>query len=82
MKSLSRVWIFAIPWTVAYQAPLSIGFFQAVVLEWIAISFSRGSSQPRDQTRFSLIVNKHYYHLSHQGSPRKNININNLGTVD
>ena len=23
------------------------GIFQAVVLEWIAISFSRGSSQPR-----------------------------------
>ena len=24
------------------------GVFQAIVLEWIAISFSRGSSQPRD----------------------------------
>ena len=24
------------------------GIFQAKVLEWIAISFSRGSSQPRD----------------------------------
>ena len=28
----------ATPWTVAYQAPLSMGFFQAIVLEWIAIS--------------------------------------------
>ena len=27
------------------------GIFQATVLKWIAISFSRGSSQPRDQTR-------------------------------
>ena len=26
------------------------GIFQAIVLEWIAISFSRGSSQPRDRT--------------------------------
>ena len=26
MKSLSRVWLFATPWTVAYQAPQSIGF--------------------------------------------------------
>ena len=26
MKSLSRVQLFATPWTVAYQAPLSIGF--------------------------------------------------------
>ena len=27
------------------------GIFQARILEWIAISFSRGSSQPRDRTR-------------------------------
>ena len=26
VKSLSRVWLFVTPWTVAYQAPLSIGF--------------------------------------------------------
>ena len=26
VKSLSRVWLFATPWTAAYQAPLSIGF--------------------------------------------------------
>ena len=26
MKSLSRVGLFATPWTVAYQAPLSMGF--------------------------------------------------------
>ena len=31
------------------------GVFQAIVLEWIAISFSRGSSQPRDWTRVSCI---------------------------
>ena len=29
------------------------GIFQAIVLEWIAISFSRGSSQPRAQTQVS-----------------------------
>ena len=27
------------------------GIFQARVLEWVAISFSQGSSQPRDRTR-------------------------------
>ena len=32
------------------------GIFQARVLEWIAISFSRGSSQPRDQTQVSCIA--------------------------
>ena len=26
VKSLSRVWLFATPWTAAYQAPLSMGF--------------------------------------------------------
>ena len=26
VKSLSRVWLLAIPWSVAYQAPLSTGF--------------------------------------------------------
>ena len=26
VKSLSRVWLLAIPWTTAYQAPLSMGF--------------------------------------------------------
>ena len=32
------------------------GIFQAIVLEWIAISFSRGSSQPRDPTQVSCIA--------------------------
>ena len=27
------------------------GILQARILEWVAVSFSRGSSQPRDQTR-------------------------------
>ena len=31
------------------------GIFQAGMLEWIAMSFSRGSSQPRDQTYISCI---------------------------
>ena len=36
------------------------GTFQAIVLEWIAISFSRGSSQPRDQTQVSHIVDRRF----------------------
>ena len=31
------------------------GILQARVLEWVAISFSRGSSRPRDRTRVSCI---------------------------
>ena len=40
------VQLFVTPWTVARQAPLSMGFSQARMLEWVAISFSRGSSCP------------------------------------
>ena len=43
-QSLSRVPLFATPWTVACQAPLSREFFQARILEWAVISFSRGAS--------------------------------------
>ena len=31
------------------------GILQARILEWVVISFSRGSSRPRDQTRVSRI---------------------------
>ena len=41
------------------------GIFQARVLEWVAISFFRGSSRPRDQTWVSLIVGRCFYCLSH-----------------
>ena len=36
------------------------GIFQARVLEWIAISFSRGSSRPRNQTQISSIAGRHF----------------------
>ena len=36
------------------------GIFQARVLEWVAISFSMGSSPPRDQTQLSLIVGRRF----------------------
>ena len=32
------------------------GILQVVILQWIAYPFSRGSSQPRDQTQVSHIV--------------------------
>ena len=41
------------PRTVARQAPLSVGILQATILEWVAMSSSRGSSQPRNRTRVS-----------------------------
>ena len=50
---LSHVRLFCNPWTVAHQAPLSMGILQARILEWVAMPSSRGSSQPKDQTQVS-----------------------------
>ena len=59
VKSLSPVWLFATSWTVAYQL-LRPWDFQARILEWTAISFSRRSSRPRDWTRVSRIIGRRF----------------------
>ena len=43
--SWSYVRLFVTPWTIACQAPLSMGFPRQDILERVAISYSRGSSQ-------------------------------------
>ena len=45
------------------------GILQARILEWVAILFSRGSSQPRDLCLLHWQVDSSL--LSHQGSPKK-----------
>ena len=40
LSHFSCVRLLVTPWTAAYQAPPSMGFFQARVLEWGAIGFS------------------------------------------
>ena len=55
---LSGVWLFATPWTVAQQVPLSLGgqeYFPGKKMQWVAIFSSRGSSWPRDQSCISCI---------------------------
>ena len=47
-------------WTVACQASLTMGFPQARILEWVAISFSRGSYRPRDQTCISCLAGRFF----------------------
>ena len=65
------------------QAPLSMGILQARILEWVAISSSRESSQPRDGTQVSRIAGGFFTvgatrkarvisTLNHQGSSYKN----------
>ena len=45
--------LFVTLWTVALQAPLSLRILQARILEWVAMSSSRGSSRPKDRTQVS-----------------------------
>ena len=58
VKSLSCVQHFGTPWTVAYTGSSIHGIFQARILEWVAISFSRRSTQLRDLV--SHIVGRHF----------------------
>ena len=46
--------------TVVCQAHLSMGFSRLRILGWVAIPFSRGSSQPRDQTWDSCIAGRFF----------------------
>ena len=36
------------------------GIFQARILEWVAISYSRGISQPKDPTKVSRILGRFF----------------------
>ena len=55
VKSLRGVELFATPWLQRLLLPWD---FLGKSTEWVAISFSRESSQPRDRTQVSLIVDK------------------------
>ena len=55
LSCFSHVRLFAMLWTVALQAPLSVGILQARILEWVAMASSR-PSRPRDQTQVSCIA--------------------------
>ena len=77
MLSLSVMFnSFITVWTVAHQAPLSMGFFQARILEWAAIPCSRGSNP-------SLLCLPHWQAdslpLSHLGSPEETGKLETIG---
>ena len=70
VQSLSHVRLFATPWTVTCQAPLSMGILQARIPKWVAIPFFRGSSQPRDQTWVSYIAGRFFTGWATREAPR------------
>ena len=55
VQSLSHIWLFCDPMGCSLPGSSVHAILQARILEWVAISFSRGSSQPRDRTRVSCI---------------------------
>ena len=62
-QSLYHVWLFVTPWTVAHQAPLSVGFPRQE--HWSALPFpSLGNlpHRPRDKTHISWIGRPMLYH--------------------
>ena len=59
VKCLSHVW-FCDPMDCSLPGSSVHGIFQARVLEWVAISFSRRSSPPRDWTWVSHVVGRHF----------------------
>ena len=50
--------IFCDPMDCSLPGSLVHGIIQARILKWVSISFSRGSSRPRDRTRVSHIVGR------------------------
>ena len=56
---LSRVWL-CDPMDCSPPDSSVYGILQARILEWVAISFSRGSSQPRDQTQVSSVAGRFF----------------------
>ena len=67
---LSRLWLSATPWTVARQAPMSVEVLQARILEWVALTFSRASSQTQGPNPGLPHCRQIIYQPNHQGSPR------------
>ena len=54
-QSLSHVLLFVTPWTEACQAPLSMGIFQARILEWVACPYSGDLPDPGIKPELLLI---------------------------
>ena len=71
-RVLSRVRLLVTPRAVARRAPLSTWILQARTLEWVATSFSRGSSDPgvEPESPASLASGRQVLQqLRHWGSP-------------
>ena len=70
VQSLSHIHLFATPWTVAHQAPLSMEFSQQEY--WSGLPFPSAGGLPDPGIKpGSLALQADSLDLSHQGSPNK-----------
>ena len=72
-KSLQSCWTLCIPMDYGPSGSSVHGSSQATMLEWVAVSFSRRFSRPRNRTfisRLSCIGRWILYHLCHLRSPQ------------
>ena len=75
VKSFSRIWLFVSTWTVAYQAPPSMGFSRQEY--WSGLPFTCPGDLPD-----LLHCRQRLYHPNHQGSPSlMNVNVKNLNKI-
>ena len=58
------------------------GIFQARILEWVAISFSRGSSPPRDWNRVSRIVGRRFTIWATWGAPYNSASVDKTSQIE
>ena len=65
VNSLSYVRLFVTPWTVAYQAPLSMEFSRQEYWSGLLFPFPGNLSIPGIETQVSRILGRCFYCLSH-----------------
>ena len=65
-EALNRVWLFATPWTVAYQAPLSMEFFRQEYWSELSCPSPGDRPNPGIEPR-SPTCRRILYHLNHRG---------------
>ena len=73
-ESLSRVQLFCNPMDYSPSSSSVHGISQAGIPEWVAISSSRGSSRPRDQTCVSCLADG-FFTAESPGKPRMQLKV-------
>ena len=79
MCVLSCIWLFEAPWTVVCQAPVSMDFSRQRIMEWVAISYSRGSARPRIEPAYPALAGR-FFSTAPPGKPQSSHQAANLST--